>query len=554
MRIWVKNYGDSCITREVVLPDRGLVLVTGPNGVGKTSILADAPLYALYGEWGRGDPIADGGEVGVEIADWIVSRERGKTGGSVCPKIRRCDEHEPGGQQIQCDTATKATQYMTEQLGDYELWADAAVTSTKTVSLFSEGPDQQRKATVERMLPSLQRFDPALKRCKALLIKATDARNRADWRGQKLDEELKALEGQLAQVEATGEAHDDVDALRTQAARLSKQREMLQKRARAVQREMATPQPPAGSAEDRARLQEVETHMRVLASRKAALSGSTCPTCAQPVSKSLVTSLARDHEAATERARVIEAQVKTQVEAARKVAEARTDELQAEGLAVNNRIDEIDAELTALNQRVARCEERTKLGQSAVQIAEKIAKVRGDLDLAQSELAARSRQCRMIEIAERGLGSRGVRARLLSRAFAAIAKLGQANLGRVWSDARVDIQCFTETAGGVQEKTTVLTAKPGGRIGPAARFSRGQLRRVDLALLLARRALIAGQAGGVLPFPYLIMDETLDGLDEEGLSGCAALLAEEAQKSLVVVISHDERVRAGIPFTDRIEL
>ena len=63
MRISVKNYGGK-ITRELELPDRGLILLTGGNGCGKTSLLADAPLYAVTGWTGsRGDPLKNGGEV-----------------------------------------------------------------------------------------------------------------------------------------------------------------------------------------------------------------------------------------------------------------------------------------------------------------------------------------------------------------------------------------------------------------------------------------------------------------------------------------------------------
>ena len=68
------------------------------------------------------------------------------------------------------------------------------------------------------------------------------------------------------------------------------------------------------------------------------------------------------------------------------------------------------------------------------------------------------------------------------------------------------------------------------------------------------RQLLRAGCGGKLALPYLCLDEALDGLDEAGLDGCAEVLAEEARHSLVVVLSHDERVRRGIPFVKHVQL
>jgi DNA repair exonuclease SbcCD ATPase subunit len=86
------------------------------------------------------------------------------------------------------------------------------------------------------------------------------------------------------------------------------------------------------------------------------------------------------------------------------------------------------------------------------------------------------------------------------------------------------------------------------------RYSTGQLRRVDLALLLARRQVLAASDRNRLALPYLVIDEALNGLDDEGLDGIAALLVEEAKDNLVIVLSHDEKMSRGIPFDQHIQL
>jgi hypothetical protein len=62
VKIEVKNYGGK-VTRRLELPERGLILISAPNGLGKSAMLADAPLLAMFGHTGsRGDALRGGGE------------------------------------------------------------------------------------------------------------------------------------------------------------------------------------------------------------------------------------------------------------------------------------------------------------------------------------------------------------------------------------------------------------------------------------------------------------------------------------------------------------
>jgi DNA repair exonuclease SbcCD ATPase subunit len=156
----------------------------------------------------------------------------------------------------------------------------------------------------------------------------------------------------------------------------------------------------------------------------------------------------------------------------------------------------------------------------------------------------------VMELAERALSPKGVRPALIEDAFQRLQVAANRVLATCWPGAKVRIdRTSTSQTGKVREESRVLIALPGSEtFHPVARLNRGMLRRVDLALQIARRRLYASQcSGGKLPIPYFVIDEALDGIDEEGLTGCAAMLAEEAMANLVVVLTHDEKVVRGVP-------
>ena len=553
MKIDVKNYGGK-ITRRLKLPERGLVLVSSPNGIGKSAMLADAPLLALFGVVGkRGDPLRKGGEVDFELGDLRIIRARSKAGQPVRAAITLA------GKQVDCDTATKADAWMEERFGPAELWQDLLVFSHANPSTYSCGTDAERKRLTELLVPTLAGFDAGLERCadrrrahaRATLAEAAAASAAAERAAALAEEEL-------GRVLALPDTADDPAALRAEIGKLDARRAAIEARLEVLRRvaaETAT-SPQLAELELRAtyatlRLQEARKNL-------AAVGVGTCPTCNRPMgdaeerekTRAALAAAADEAREGAQREQLAVAELRGQLLADLRIrqAEARTEmgQLGQRHLAAG----EAAAQLRA---RAARAEERERLGATEAQARRKLEEAQAAAAQAAAALAAEQREAQALELAEKMLGPRGARAGLLTRAFGVVEQLAAAKLARVWPGHRLQIARTTETLKGkVNEVTRVLGSRPDDvddDLAEVARYSTGQLRRVDLALLLARRQVLAAADKNRLALPFLVVDEALNGLDDEGLTGCAELLAEEARDNLVVVLSHDEKLSRGIPFT-----
>jgi len=558
MRIEVKNYGGK-VTRSLELPERGLVLLTGPNGCAKTSMAADAPLLAMFGHTGsRGDALRQGGEVDFELGDLRAVRSRGKAGQQVRVALALA------GKKVDCDSATKAEAYMVERYGPAELWADLLVWRHDDPSAYSCGTDAERKRLTELLVPTLAGFDDGLTLCR-FRQKAHEAGELrvAAARHSGATRDLELAEQELQRVLALPDTADDPAVLRGECVKLESRRAALHQRVAQLDQQLRT---PVACPE----LQAVEQQLRDARYREQQASDElrrcgdgTCPTCRRPLGDPAEAARARaEILSRREEAGRLSDQLAVEVQALRARAasdqEIRGAELRAEIADLRRRWDAADAAVKDLTRRIATAEERQRLGATEAQAREKVEQTRVGLELVEQDLARADEERQALELAERMLGPRGARAGLLERAFQVVEQLANAKLARAWPGSRIQIARTSETAGGkVREVSRVLGARPDEgpeEMAEVGRYSTGQLRRVDLALLLARRQVLAASDRNRLALPYLVIDEALNGLDDEGLDGIAALLVEEAKDNLVVVLSHDEKMSRGIPFDQHIQL
>lgn len=561
MKIEVKNYGGK-VTRRLELPERGLILVSAPNGLGKSAMLADAPLLAMFGHTGsRGDALRQGGEVDFELGDLRVIRSRGKAGQQVRVALTLA------GKKVDCDTATKAEAYMVERYGPAELWADLLVWRHDDPSAYSCGTDAERKRLTELLVPTLAGFDAGLERCAD--------RRKAHARGS-LAESAAAVaaagrakelaEQELQRVLALPDTADDPAALRAEAEKLHKRALAVAARMRVLEDLLraASADPELVALEQRAR--DAAYRLNEARRRLAEVGSGTCPTCQRPMGDAAEREKARGElgraadaaRAEAQEAQLAAAVLRAQLEQDRR---ARQVEAQAELDVLGQRLPAITGSIAELRARADRAEERQRLGATEAQAREKVEQAKAGLALVEQDLVRADEERQALELAERMLGPRGARAGLLERAFQVVEQLANAKLARVWPGARIQIARTSETAGGkVREVSRVLGTRPvrpgeePEEMAEVGRYSTGQLRRVDLALLLARRQVLAASDRNRLALPYLVIDEALNGLDDEGLDGIAALLVEEAKDNLVIVLSHDEKMSRGIPFDQHIQL
>ena len=503
----------SHVDTRLTLPATGVILVTGENGAGKSS-LAEAVSFGLWGKTLRGtDPWADkDGRVEVECSGGlrvVRSQKKGKAGVTFTVGSDPATVYE---------TPTKAQEALEAIVGGHEVWRRSHVFSSSDAALFSGSTDGERKRFIERIL-GVERFDPALEACRVELRKAEKDLAAVDADSRVLREKIAGAEQRLNDaVSAAGLATDDVPAdtaarMQALAAKLS----LARKRVNAVSGAMT------GSGGAKATALSVLRHRQTESSRLAA---GVCPTCNQVIPDSLRAALA---------AGVAEA------EAAAAEATAAGDAALAD---LRDQLDEAREAEGSLSEKIGRLQQKLAAGEATRRQREgmEAARVQAQADLAaagaalakvDARLAEASTRAGVLRATERVLGLKGVRAHVLGRALSGLEVAANAWLARLASkDLRVSLG-----SDGVAALDVVGAGGGNGYKGASG----GERRRIDVALLLGLgefAAASAGQSGGLL-----VLDEVLDALDKDGLERACRAIEELAQDRPVLVVSHlDELV------------
>lgn len=502
----------------VVLPPKGVLLITGGNGAGKSSLLEGV----AWGCWGRTirgtSPVRL--DPGVRCRATItgdVRVERTRKGGA---KDRATVVWSPveGAAQEDAATTTKGQEGLERLIGDFDRWRRTEVFTSADAWGFGNATDAERKRLLEQLL-GLEQFDTALERCRAdlagvrraqgtLSMKAAEARVRRDEAARTVTALEAAapvpvadLAEQTAKVERlarlVGEAARDLEAL------VAKERT-----AQGVRDRVAA----AVAARDRA--------------MAALRSHAECPTCAQPVTPDVVAALGKA-------ARWLvpspaEPLDDPELEAA--LVEAREE---------HQRLSAMHAEtLAALRAHKAHAEQAQRHATTlaaARRTASENATAAGELE---SQVTAGLRKVQLLEHVEQVLGLRGLRATVLDGALRALQ-----SIANVWL-ARFGLAGLTVALSIQADKVLLVVEGAGGGYGYDA-ASIGERKRIALALMMALAELAQGAAGGVRG--TLWFDEVFDGLDDEGVAAVAAALGEMAADRCVAVITQSGAVLQHFP-------
>lgn len=507
----------------VELPERGLVLVTGANGSGKSS-LYDALAWAVWGETVRGrSPLpSKAGTTMVEVVEGdglhvVRSTRSGKTSLTWSPR--------KGEAGVSYGTVTKAAEALHAITGSFERWRRTHVFTLRDPWSFTTASDRDRKVFLERLL-GLEVFDGALEACRGDLRAASSRRAAQEVFVQR---EMERLLGAGARVtdahrvlDATGPAVDTKAA----ASTLARLKGMMAEAANDVlAAEQEHRQAELGLvAEATRRRVEVEGLRKRLSVFTASGTCTACGSALPPERRAeLESALAVAEVPVADPAVVLRDEVE------------RCDSAREELRLLREKVAAAERELTAA-QAVARQREVAIKNLRAAEEAH--AEAMGRVEGGRSELARMSREVATLEAVERVLGLRGVRAAVLGEALSGIEAVANTWLARLGMPELLLHLATTSTRASGAVVDAISVEVEGAADGQGYQgASGGERTRFDLALMLALAdvagGLVAGGGGGTLWF-----DEVLDTLDASGVEAVVGLLEELSADRPVVVISH----------------
>lgn len=502
----------------VALPAQGVVLVTGGNGAGKSSLLEGV----AWGCWGRTirgtSPVRldPGARCRVTITG-DVRVERTRKGGA---KDRAAVAWAPvvGGAQEDAATTTKGQEGLDRVIGDFDRWRRTEVFTSADAWGFGNATDAERKRLLEQLL-GLEQFDTALERCRvdlaaarrsqgAVSMKAAEARVRRD----------EAARTVTALQSAAPTPVGDIAAHMEKVARLAR----MVGEARIDLEALVGKERAAQGVRDRVRAARDVRDRAVQALQGRA----ECPTCAQPLPPAVLIELAKSPRWNIPPDAPPDAD--PELEAA--LGEAREE---------HTRLSQLHTEATAAARTHQASIEQVQRHAAALATAQRTASenatAAGELE---QQVAAGLRKVQLLEHVEQVLGLRGLRATVLDGALQALQ-----SIANVWL-ARFGLAGLTVSLSIQADKVLLAVEGAGGGYGYDA-ASIGERKRVALALMMALAELAQGAAGGVRG--TLWFDEVFDGLDDEGVAAVAAALGEMAADRCVAVITQSGAVLQHFP-------
>ena len=556
----------------LVVPERGVVLLRGENGAGKSGVV-ECLGFGLFGKTLRGrKPWASSTDAHmghVEVrgtlstgAAFVARREylRGKAR-VTCNVWARDAERTPATHE----SNTKAQEELARALGvPWDGWRTTHVLTTATATAFTRATDSERKVLVEGLLGAsafAAAHADALRAVSAARHEMSAARAKVD--GLKFGVTsaaltlARAVESAAVDVAAVQAELSEVRAAlaRAKAAATAAQDAYAASQA-SIDPELVARDPAVQAA--RAAIDSASTRAAVASEalyaardRLAALRRSppadTCASCGQRVpdgrahhfaeldrlgcAEGAAAEAAKQASEAVVAARQAhEALVGPMYEAlcARTDAHARVRAVHEDALRKMQELGLREAALAgqvrALERGGARSIEELRAAKENAEAAFETAQCA--LYAAECEHDARSAVAHVLSPA-------GVRARLLSSALAAITDGANEWLAQLAPTHAMRLALSLD--GGARDALALTIEGAGGAEGYNA-LSVGEQRRVDLALMLALAECSAhGQRASSLP---LVFDEVFDGLDVKGVEALGSLVAGYAAHRPVFVVSH----------------
>lgn len=506
--------------RSLVLPERGLTLITGRNGIGKSTFI-EAVAVGFWGHTLRGTtPWREGVPGRVEVVTPTLTVRRGvsKSGANGLTFT-------VGGKTVRGDSAAKGQKELERYIPEIDVWRWSSLLSNTDAATFSLATDAQRKVLIENML-SMPSTDAALKETratiKALRTQLTEAQTTSAVLRERLANERRRLTE--ASTLKGGASAEDLDTIVSQGKAATERAKVLQGEIEELRRK-ASDLAVRGASE--------QVNLSHLEARARACGRAECPTCGQHIPVELAAVAKAELDAALGEKRKREA-------AAATVAAERA-ELERMVRAKSADLDKATRERDTARVRYQAAQAARQQAAVAEDIRAKaeaaVVETEASLAATLAKLEAQRLELKHEEAVEEVLGARGARTHLLSSTLAAVSQVANQWLARLAGPHfKLTLRSYSETSRGeLTNKISMEVTGAGGGHGYKA-SSGGERKRIDIAVMLAlgdiaRR--LRGERGSTLFF-----DEAFDALDEQGLTAVVGVLRELAQDRAVVVVSH----------------
>lgn len=561
---------------EISLPETGVVLITGLNGCGKSTII-EAVSYGIWKKTLRGTtPWRKDVAGSVEVhAGGVASLRKVSKAGSVSSTWRLA-----GGDWQKADTETKTQAEFETHVGSHELWRRTHVFSSSDAAHFSTATDSERKSLIENIL-GLSVFDIAYEIALRDQRGAAHTLNAARARCDVLREKLMGVMQNLATYEQTPEPVLDEEPPPARPAEdpepsLPAGDEMtMRKRVQQAQHDahdahVAAVQPYANAELDKqyaravVALAAAESHLEMVQSGKCgtcfrdfADGGAAIAESVHMVSEANLTVAHIAALGATAKAQHAANAVLLKTVHTQKVAEWDYLQLQRDAVVsattqhadwVHRRAVATKSHETTMAQWDRRQASRRELHAQRVverrtvldRLTKDVFTRRGELlDVTDAVVDAEAADLVAQHVAK-VLSARGVRAFVLGEALIGVEQVANAWLSRMAPGIQVAVKAYSENkTGTVSDRISLEVTGAGGGYGYDA-SSGGERRRVDAAILLALAEVSAAARG--IPRGTLFLDEVFDAVDSEGVPLVAEAIEELGKTRPVVVITHSQEL------------
>lgn len=513
---------------QVSLPEKGIVLVTGANGKGKSS-LPEAIAMALWGESLRGKAgwTPNPGQLIIHAPPVHVDRRRVNGKSKLQFQVDATDS-------VEYDTASKAQEALDQIVGSFDVWRYSHAFSSRDASNFSEAGDADRKRLIETVL-GFSRFDAAARLCRADLRgqeqESTSYSNKLALYEERIRGITRAMATALAEVK---QLEDNTPAPLPSLPKEFADTDAWRKKIQEAMRNLSKEQCDLGDDISQYNA-EAKQHQRLL---ELLTKCATCPTCQRSIEKKyavaegeklLAQIKALEDQAAATRSKKVK--ITAQLENVKQKSAAFQEEMA--------RRDILEAKLRSHSNEL-----KEKQG-SLREVERELLDVQDEQDEARALLHGARGEVSILKQVEKVLSTTGVRAHLLHDSLAFIEQTANVWLERIAGEKmKLRLTPYSESSkGDVRDVIGMEVEGAGGGLGYKA-ASGGERRRIDIGLMLALAevslSMHNAQAG------TMFFDEVFDALDVEGVAAVCDVLDELADTRAIILISHNEDVVKGV--------